>query len=163
MKRVILLFAAVLLASIGWSQTMVVTLNDGTTVKYDMGIVKSIEFTDEDSGSGQETSTSWLVGTWRKDNHTGNGQNKDRKEFTQFKSNGTYINVKDWEDGIYINYGIWTLTDSEIILTPKDSPIADFPLHYQIIEKGENILVLSFWETTINLVKVSDSEIEKYL
>lgn len=63
MRRVILLLAGVLLASVGWSQTMTITLNDGSTVKYDMNNVKSIDFTNDNSGSGQETKPS-LVGTW---------------------------------------------------------------------------------------------------
>jgi len=71
MRRVVLLIAAVLLASVGWSQTMTVSFNDGSTVKYDMNKVKSIDFTSDsyDNGNnnnneGNKSLAELLVGTW---------------------------------------------------------------------------------------------------
>jgi hypothetical protein len=56
MKRVILLFAAVLLASIGWSQTVTLKFKNGTKQQYNMSEIESIEFseggnTSEDDGT----------------------------------------------------------------------------------------------------------------
>ena len=166
MKRVILLFAAVLLASIGWSQTMVVTLNDGTTVKYDMGIVKSIEFTSEDSGNGQESS-SWIIGTWKTVFAEGWGHSaysdEDNVEYLQLKANGSFVNVKKDEDSIKIQHGTWTLRDNELILRFKDGKLAGSSFVYTILEKETNKLTVSLFGATGYAIRVSDSEIEKYL
>ena len=166
MRRVILLFAAVLLASIGWSQTMVVTLNDGTTVKYDMGIVKSIEFTDEDSGNSEEAIFS-IVGTWKTVFAEGWGHStysdEDGVEYMQFKADGSFVNVQDDEDGINIQHGTWTMTDNELILRFKDGKLAGSSFTYTILEKETNKLTVSLFGFTGYLIRVSDSEIEKYL
>ena len=166
MRRVILLFAAVLLVSIGWSQTMVDTLNDGTTVKYDMGIVKSIEFTDEDSGNGQEASFS-IIGTWKTVFAEGWGHStysdEDGVEYMQFKADGSFVDVHDDEDGIYIQHGTWSLTDNELILKFKDGDLAGSSFTYTILEKETNKLTVSLFGFTGYVIRVSDSEIEKYL
>ncbi len=51
MKRVILLFAAVLLASIGWSQTVTLKFKNGTKQQYNMSEIESIEFSEGDNTS----------------------------------------------------------------------------------------------------------------
>ena len=63
MKRVILLFAAVLLATVGWSQTVTLKFKNGTTQQYNMSELESVNFTDDNSGGNQETTPS-IVGTW---------------------------------------------------------------------------------------------------
>lgn len=63
MKRIILFFAAVLLASIGWSQTVTLKFKNGTTQQYNMSELESINFADDNSGGNQETTPS-IVGTW---------------------------------------------------------------------------------------------------
>lgn len=166
MRRLLLLLTAVLLASIGWSQTMVVTLNDGTTVKYDMGLVKSIEFIDKDSGNGQEANFS-IVGTWKTVFTEGWGYqgdlNEGDTEYIQLKADGSFVDVHDDEDGIYIQHGTWTLTDNEIILRIKDGDLAGSSFTYTILEKETNKLTVSLFGFTGYLIRVSDSEIEKYL
>lgn len=63
MRRIILFFAAVLLASIGWSQTVTLKFKNGTTQQYNMSELESVNFTDDNSGGNQETTPS-IVGTW---------------------------------------------------------------------------------------------------
>ena len=119
MRKVILLFAAVLLASIGWSQTMVITLNDGSTVKYNMNNVKSIDFTSEssdngntDNNDGNKSIEQLLVGTWMyldgsndygiweklieemKENPYLVWEKVTTKELWQFRSDGTAFEAK---------------------------------------------------------------------
>ena len=65
MKRVILLFAAVLLATVGWSQTVTLKFKNGTTQQYNMSELESVNFTDDDNNSGNKGfDASLLVGTW---------------------------------------------------------------------------------------------------
>ena len=70
MKRVILLFAAVLLASIGWSQTVTLKFKDGSTRQYNMSEIESIDFTDgngNNSGNDDaevEITEANIVGVW---------------------------------------------------------------------------------------------------
>ncbi len=62
MKRVVLLlFAAVLFATVGWSQTVTLKFKNGTTQQYNMSELESVDFTDENTHQG---STLSLVGTW---------------------------------------------------------------------------------------------------
>ena len=63
MRRIILFFAAVLLASVGWSQTVTLKFKNGTTQQYNMSELESVNFTDDNSGGNQETTPS-IVGTW---------------------------------------------------------------------------------------------------
>ena len=56
MKRFFLLFAAILLASFGWSQTVTLKFKNGTKQQYNMSEIESIEFseggnTSEDDGT----------------------------------------------------------------------------------------------------------------
>ena len=56
MRRIILFFAAVLLASIGWSQTLNIHYKNGQTVQYNMQNIESLEFTEESPNSTQVSS-----------------------------------------------------------------------------------------------------------
>ncbi|MBR5748199.1 MAG: hypothetical protein IKY01_05360 [Prevotella sp.] len=47
MRKIILFFAAVLLASVGWSQTMNIHYKSGQTVKYNMNNIDYVEFSEE--------------------------------------------------------------------------------------------------------------------
>ena len=99
MRKVVLLLAAVLLASVGWSQTMTITFNDGSTVKYDMNKVKSIDFTNDGSNNNENGGfdASLLVGTW------------DVVESVDYYDDGTV----DREEG-YGNY--WVLTSNTLVI-----------------------------------------------
>ena len=63
MKRSIILLAFVLTTVLGWSQTITLKFKNGTTQQYNMSELESVDFTDDDSGSNQETTPS-IVGTW---------------------------------------------------------------------------------------------------
>ena len=54
MKRVILLFAAVLLATVGWSQTVTLKFKNGTTQQFNMSDLVSIDFTQGDNNNGND-------------------------------------------------------------------------------------------------------------
>ena len=56
MRKVILLIAAIMLASVVRSQTMTINFNNGTNVKYNMSDIKSIEFDEE--GNNNDNSLS---------------------------------------------------------------------------------------------------------
>ena len=56
MRRVILLFAAVLLASIGWSQTMNIHYKNGQTVQYNMNNIDYVEYTENNPNNAQVSS-----------------------------------------------------------------------------------------------------------
>jgi hypothetical protein len=161
MKRVILLFAAVLLASIGWSQTMVITLNDGTTVKYDMGIVKSIEFTDEESGSNQETTPS-IVGTWKLINADAIIQDINKLLIYRFRDDGTFTRIigKDENSSYKIENGSWKKNNTYLTIQRDNGGAATCT----IVEFETNKLtLLDALGDLLYFERVSDSEIEKYL
>ena len=167
MKRVILLFAAVLLESIGWSQTMVVTLNDGTTTKYDMNKVKSIEFTDEDSGNGQETTPS-IIGTWKVVGHDSNNEKlvenggvirAEDWGYLQFKADGHLISIKK-ETSPKVTKGTWQLVDGTIICQPEVGITNNILI---ISLESDKLTIKYLFDIIFYLIRVPDSEIEKYL
>ncbi len=60
MKRVILLFAAVLLASIGWSQTVTLKFKNGTTQQYSMSELESIDFIDGNNENSDDSNNGYI-------------------------------------------------------------------------------------------------------
>lgn len=168
MRKIILVFAAVLLASVGWSQTMTITLEDGSTVKYNMNKVKSIDFTSDDSENNQDA-TSSLIGTWQVTFVEGWGHSVtldgEETEYVQFKADGTYIDViiKNEEPHIRISLGAWSVMGNDLILREKDGRLAGSSFTYTILENETNKLTLSMFGATSYLIRVEDSEIEKYL
>lgn len=60
MRRVILLFAEVLLTSIGWSQTMNIHYKSGQTVEYNMDNIDYVEFVEKKQNNTQ-VSSEWAV------------------------------------------------------------------------------------------------------
>ena len=156
-----------LLTSIGWSQTMVITLNDGTTVKYDMGIVKSIEFTDEDSGNGQEAVPS-IVGTWKITGHYTDNEHYVENGgifrfvdwgYLQFKADGHFISIKT-ESSPQVTKGTWQQVDNTLILQPE----VGITNNILIIDLESDKLTIKYLlEVIVYLIRVPDSEIEKYL
>ena len=169
MKRVILLFAAVLVASIGWSQTMTVTLEDGSTVKYDMNKVKSIDFTDDDSGNNQESTPS-IVGTWKLMSCSGEGLVENGGNwvvsflfnYLQLKADGHFILVKakNASSPIEISKGSWRRIENTLAIQPEPG----VSQNYVIIEFESNKLsLLDGFKVIGHYERVSDSEIEKYL
>jgi len=81
----------------------------------------------------------------------------------QFKADGSFVNVQDDEDGINIQHGTWKLTDNEIILRIQDGKLAGSTFTYTVSEIGTDKLTVSMWGVTAYLIRVPDSEIEKYL
>ena len=51
MRRYLLLIAAMLLVSMGWSQSVTLNFKDGTTQKFSMSEITSIDFADDGSES----------------------------------------------------------------------------------------------------------------
>ena len=88
---------------------------------------------------------------------------EDRVEYLQFKADGSFVNVQDDEDGINIQHGTWKLTDNEIILRIQDGKLAGSTFTYTVSEIGTDKLTVSMWGVTAYLIRVPDSEIEKYL
>ena len=188
MKRVILLFAAVLLASIGWSQTMVVTLNDGTTVKYDMGIVKSIDFTSEssdngntDNNDGNKSIEQLLVGTWMPSEVIDSGwlgelieklkespclkwEEVKCESLTQFRSDGTAFKAqyKDGEFEIVKYY--WTkMNDKEIHFVIAEGKYAGMSSNALIQQIDSDKMVVSQLGVTGMLIRVPDNNFESFI
>lgn len=164
MKRVIILFAAVLLASIGWSQTMVVTLNDGTTTKYDMNKVKSIEFTDEDSGNGQE-STSLIVGTWQGVHGEGWGMESHADgelPILQINSDGTYLLLHEDDDEIKVEHGQWTMVDNHFYRHITEGKYKGTVWDYSILKLTSETLQMNTLGVTGTYKRVSNSILDKY-
>ena len=107
--------------------------------------------------------SSFLVGTWSVTSgqgwggYTGDGE----AEYLQFKSNGTYINVQ-FDDGLYITKGTWKVTGNELIMKETEGDL-NGTYTYTILNHSQSSLTLEMWGITVNLTKVSDSTIDKYL
>ena len=79
-----------------------------------MNKVKSIEFTDEDSGNGQE-STSLIVGTWQGVHGEGWGMESHADgelPILQINADGTYLLLHEDDDEIKVERGQWTMVDN---------------------------------------------------
>ena len=164
MKRNILLIATVLFASIGWSQTMVVTLNDGTTTKYDMNKVKSIEFTDEDSGNGQE-STSLIVGTWQGVHGEGWGMESHADgelPILQINADGTYLLLHEDDDEIKVERGQWTMVDNHFYRHITEGEYKGTVWDYSILNLTSETLQINTLGITGTYKRVSNNILDKY-
>ena len=112
MRRIILFFAAVLLASVGWSQTVTLKFKNGTTQQYNMSELESVNFTDDDNNSGNKGfDASLLVGTWdivEDVNYYDDGtvnREEGNGHYWVFTSNTLVIhNENDIFNGTVINY-----------------------------------------------------------
>ena len=115
---------------------------------------------EDDSPSG---SSSFLVGTWSVTSGQGwfDDYIDDKPEYMQLKSDGTYVNVQ-FDDGLYITKGTWTVTDSELVLKEAEGNIKG-TYTYKILNHTQSSMTLEMWGLTVNLTKVPDSTIEKYL
>lgn len=122
----------------------------------------------ENNGGGGDDdeiggNSSFLVGTWSVTSaqgwggYTGDGE----AEYLQFKSNGTYINVQ-FDDGLYITKGTWRATDTELVMKETEGDILG-TYTYKILNHTQSTLTLKMWGITVNLTKVPDSTIDKYL
>lgn len=164
MRRVILLFAAVLLASVGWSQTMTITLEDGSTVKYNMNKVKSIDFTSDDSGTNQDA-THMIVGTWQHVHGEGWGmenQADGELPILQINADGTYIFLDKKKEEIKVEHGKWTMVDNHFYRQITEGKYRGTVWDYSIL----NLTSESFQISNLGFIgtykKVSDSILEKY-
>ena len=106
--------------------------------------------------------SSLLVGTWSVTYAQGWGhESDDEHEYIQFKSNGTYINVQ-FDDGLYITEGTWRATGNKIIMKETKGKIMG-TYTYIILNLSQSSLRLEMWGITVNLTKVPDSTLNKYL
>lgn len=169
MRRFLLVSVAVLLASVGWSQTMTITFNDGSTVKYDMNKVKSIDFTSDDPGNGsgnnQET-TSSLIGTWKFtyyeswiDESLIDESSIPEALYFQFRADGSFTRIEETKDNtIEITNGTWELVNLYLTFRFEEKSLT-FP----VIEISSDMFSVSFLAQIAHYVRVPDSEIAKYL
>ncbi len=107
--------------------------------------------------------TSFLIGTWSVTSGQGwfDDYFDDEPEYIQIKSDGTYINVQ-FDDGFYITKGTWRATDTELIMKETEGDIKG-TYTYKILNHTQSTLTLEMWGITVNLTKVPDSTIDKYL
>ena len=108
--------------------------------------------------------TSFLIGTWSVTSGQGlfdDYFDDDEPEYVQIKSDGTYINVQ-FDDGLYITKGTWRATDTELIMKETEGDIKG-TYTYKILNHTQSTLTLEMWGITVNLTKVPDSTIDKYL
>ena len=129
-----------------------------------MGIVKSIEFTNEDSGNGQETTPS-IVGTWvysysdTWDNITSELGTDTETLYIQFGADGTILRVEIKKNSsVTVKRGSWKLINNYLTIT-----LNGYSTAFDIIDIQSNSLVLSVLGMIVYYERVSDSEIEKYL
>ena len=189
MKRNILLFAAVLLASIGWSQTMVVTQNDGTTTKYDMNKVKSIEFTNEsyDNGNyynneGNKSVEELLVGTWLpikesidygwwreliedlKKNPYLEWKEVKSESITQFRSDGTASKAQ-YDNGelTIVKYKWYLMNNSEIHAIVSEGEYAGLSTNSLIHSIDDEKMTFSTLGMTGTMIRVPDSNFDAFI
>jgi hypothetical protein len=107
--------------------------------------------------------SSFLVGTWSitSDQGQGGDAGNGEPEYVRFKSNGTYINVQ-FDDGLYITKGTWKVTNNKLIMKETEGNLKE-TYTYTILNHSQSTLTLEMWGTTVNLTKVHDSTIDKYL
>lgn len=164
MRRIILFFAAVLLASVGWSQTMTVTFDDGSTVKYDMNKVKSIDFTSDDSGNNQDA-THLIVGTWLGVSGEGWGMESHADgelPILQINDDGTYIFLDKKNKDIKIERGRWTIENGNLVRHLIEGEFKGSAIEYSIVSLTAETLVIRILGVTGTYKRVSNSVLDKY-
>ena len=132
-------------------------------------MVAELSFTacgDDDDDEVGGSHPSFLVGTWSFVYAEGWGMETDDEdvggEYTQFKSNGKYINVQDDEGDIYISQGNWSVKGNEIIMKETQGDLKG-TYTYTMIDRTQTTITVEMWGITVKLVKVPDSKIDKYL
>lgn len=110
-----------------------------------------------------------IVGTWEAVSMEGWGESESYEEmYLCFKEDGTFIDFgyDDVYDRNYVSYGRWTLAGNSLsILYDEafDSDFINFPFGFTVLEIKKNTMRLSMLGFTMNLKRVSDSVIKKYL
>ncbi len=80
-------------------------------------------------------------------------------EYTQFRSDGTYIDVIIDEDGVDVSRGTWSLNGDNLTTTTSDG----LTVVYTIIDCNSTTMTLSTFGFQTVCTRVSDSVIEQYL
>ena len=189
MKKVILLFAAVLLATVGWSQTMTITLEDGSTVKYNMNKVKSIDFTSEsyDNGNsynneGNKSVEELVVGTWMpvkesidygwlgklieelKENPCIKWQEVKCESITQFRSDGTAFKAQYREGELTIvKYKWYLINDTEIHVIITEGDYAGLSSNSLIQSIDDEKMTISSLGMTGTMIRVPDANFDAFV
>lgn len=113
------------------------------------------------SSDDEEGGNSDIVGTWKSVSaETWElGEISDSEEWIQFNNDGTYVEVSDDDGYVEISRGTWSCSGDVISISVDNETIT-----YQILKKENNTMTVT-WQgiATVELVKVDDSEIEKYL
>ena len=155
MRRIVLVFAAVLLASVGWSQTMTTNLIDGKTVKIDMNKVQSVEFSDDgDNGynTNDDNPSNKLVGVWKlveENNHKLNDAH-----YYHIKETGVFKVIYFSNSLLRSDSSRWEYKDNKFVYGG-----GNYPVTMSIEKLTETTLILVFFNgstyVTDRLTKVS--------
>ena len=133
----------------------------------------ALSFTACSSDDDEIGISSFLVGTWAvtssngwlyeifDDYYDSDFSDGPIPEYTQFKSDGTYVDVQ-LDNGLYISKGTWRATDTELVLKETEGRIKG-TYTYTIVNHSKTSMTVETLGLTSTLTKVPDSTIEKYL
>ncbi len=119
-------------------------------------------------GNDDDEPDSAFVGTWHTERVDGSLEPyTEGITYTQLRSDGTYVEVyvdEEDENAYEVTHGTWDVSDNELTMTATtDIVMAGIPVTYEVKKIEKDKITLSFLGTTVYLVRVSDSVIEKYL
>lgn len=116
--------------------------------------------------------SSGIVGTWKGLSALGYGVEEAAIDYTQFKSDGTYVEASYYDDeGYSVSYGKWYQKDDILYTTTildfnieEDEGLSEemtFPL--RIVKMEGKTMTVEFLGVTATAVKVADSEMEEFM
>ena len=162
MKRIVVLLIIMLLAKVGWSQTMTINFKDGSFSKHSMSDIESIVFS-EDENTDDIHST--IVGTWQTISVEGWGMEVkvDEIDYLQIKSDGNYIHV-EWENNApYVSKGKWTLANNKFTIKESEGDNVGAAYVYDLAIINSDKITMTMWDAKATLIRVSDSVMDKYI
>ena len=118
-------------------------------------------------GNDDDEPNSAFVGTWHTERVDGSLEPfTEGITYTQLRSDETYVevDVDEEDDNAYeVTNGTWSVSDNKLTMTATTGIISGIPVTFEIKNVEGDKITLSFLGTTVYLVRVSDSVIEKYL
>lgn len=118
-------------------------------------------------GNDDDEPNSAFVGTWHTERVDGSlDPFTEGITYTQLRSDETYVevDVDEEDDNAYeVTNGTWSVSDNKLTMTATTDIISGIPVTFEIKKVEGDKITLSFLGTTVYLVRVSDSVIEKYL
>ncbi len=132
-----------------------------------LAVMAVFSYTFVSCGNDDDEPDSALVGTWHTERVDGSLEPyTEGITYTQLRSDGTYVEVDvDEEDDseFEVTEGTWAVSDNKLTATATTGIIPGIPVTYEIKKIEKDKITLSLSGTTVYLVRVSDSVIEKYL